>query len=463
MVNADQASISHERKLSFTRAKRLVLRPRVIASIVVIGLAIAPLGVRVRSLSRVPFIEEPFAPNPVSDFELHHEENAFTDFNEAHSKFVEFVGEAIELDEAEKTGWTSASGPAKDWVERNQAFMGDWLRGSRKPDAQYKRAGQYEFGEELPLIADSRRFCRLASLHSLRLLAEGKSAEAWDWLLASFRVSRQIGRRGTAYERVAGYWRHAASLDAVARWAHESSVSAELLGEASRDLQSAKNRRGAISECLQVEYSMLSRFIRSPSLYEALSDDEESKLDEWFNRLQLFLRGEPDVSERILRYVFANWLENADKDLSSRPRQIGNLRLFEFSQVSSKFSTLQLYDAIGCAIVAKNLLPPTAGVLSVVDLEILREDLIALVLALEHFARRHTSYPETLDALVPDFIEAVPVDLYSKSKERLRYLVQDDAIYLFSVGLNGKDDGGLFENGEDIGYRIGKPRQVYPK
>ncbi len=63
--------------------------------------------------------------------------------------------------------------------------------------------------------------------------------------------------------------------------------------------------------------------------------------------------------------------------------------------------------------------------------------------ALERYRLRHGSYPATLDPLVPDFLAQVPLD--PVNHQPLRYARTDDGLFrLWSVGLNGIDDGGIF-------------------
>jgi hypothetical protein len=62
--------------------------------------------------------------------------------------------------------------------------------------------------------------------------------------------------------------------------------------------------------------------------------------------------------------------------------------------------------------------------------------------ALERYRLAHGGYPDSLDALVPDCIEAVPHDVING--ESYRYRVRTDGTFLlYSVGWNQKDDGGL--------------------
>lgn len=65
--------------------------------------------------------------------------------------------------------------------------------------------------------------------------------------------------------------------------------------------------------------------------------------------------------------------------------------------------------------------------------------------ALERHRLVHGSYPEALNALVPGYLEAIPLDL---DQQPLRYQLQPDGSFiLYSIGVDLKDDNG----------RIGKP------
>ena len=67
--------------------------------------------------------------------------------------------------------------------------------------------------------------------------------------------------------------------------------------------------------------------------------------------------------------------------------------------------------------------------------------LTVTALALERFRLRHGKLPPELAALVPQFLSAVPLDLMSAKP--LRYqLNADGSFMLYSVGEDGRDDGG---------------------
>jgi hypothetical protein len=61
-------------------------------------------------------------------------------------------------------------------------------------------------------------------------------------------------------------------------------------------------------------------------------------------------------------------------------------------------------------------------------------------LACKIYKKQTGHYPETIDALVPEFLNKVPVDPFTGRP--LVYTLQDGGVIIYSVGSNEKDDGG---------------------
>jgi len=81
-----------------------------------------------------------------------------------------------------------------------------------------------------------------------------------------------------------------------------------------------------------------------------------------------------------------------------------------------------------------------------------------VVCALERYRRANGHYPETLDALVPQFADRLPHDIIGG--QPLKYRRTDDPpsqssgaasgkFLLYSIGWNGKDDGGIVARNQD--------------
>jgi len=62
-------------------------------------------------------------------------------------------------------------------------------------------------------------------------------------------------------------------------------------------------------------------------------------------------------------------------------------------------------------------------------------------LAIEQYRRRNGKIPKKLAELVPEFLNAVPID--PMDGKPLRYAINDDGYVLYSVGRNRIDDGGI--------------------
>src|SRR5262249_12971057 len=76
--------------------------------------------------------------------------------------------------------------------------------------------------------------------------------------------------------------------------------------------------------------------------------------------------------------------------------------------------------------------------------------------ALGIFHRQEGRYPKTLDALTPRYLAEVPTDIFSGNA--LIYRPNDKGYLLYSVGVNGRDEGGRNTEdnppGDDIGVRM---------
>ena len=66
---------------------------------------------------------------------------------------------------------------------------------------------------------------------------------------------------------------------------------------------------------------------------------------------------------------------------------------------------------------------------------------VLCAIALKRYSLRHAKPPASLDALVPEFLSAVPIDYMDGQPMRYK-LLSDGSPLLYSVGDDGKDDGG---------------------
>jgi hypothetical protein len=70
-------------------------------------------------------------------------------------------------------------------------------------------------------------------------------------------------------------------------------------------------------------------------------------------------------------------------------------------------------------------------------------DLARTAIALERYRLARGEFPESLDALAPQFLEKIPHDIIND--QPLHYRLDDGQFVLYSVGWNETDDGGVVE------------------
>ncbi|HEY5914265.1 MAG TPA: hypothetical protein VJA21_27060 [Verrucomicrobiae bacterium] len=80
-----------------------------------------------------------------------------------------------------------------------------------------------------------------------------------------------------------------------------------------------------------------------------------------------------------------------------------------------------------------------------------RRRLVVAAIGLERYRLGHGSYPKDLQSLVPDVLKSVPVDFMDGQPLRFR-LSELGAFVLYSVGLDGVDDGGKFSPAKEERY-----------
>lgn len=87
--------------------------------------------------------------------------------------------------------------------------------------------------------------------------------------------------------------------------------------------------------------------------------------------------------------------------------------------------------------------------------------LIIAAIACERYRLDTKSWPTSCEQLVPTYLKSVPIDPYTGQLLLLKAL--PDGLVIYSVGRDGKDDGGNVLPGEtparDLGYRLWNPAQ----
>jgi hypothetical protein len=108
-----------------------------------------------------------------------------------------------------------------------------------------------------------------------------------------------------------------------------------------------------------------------------------------------------------------------------------------------QLTAVRVWEGWGCDCVSavspwrnRSMLPRIAGYYQTRC----RLDAGLAMLAIAEYHRRNGRYPGTLDDLLPEFLPRLPIDY--ANRQALRYRRTAEGYLLYSIGVNGKDDGG---------------------
>ena len=82
------------------------------------------------------------------------------------------------------------------------------------------------------------------------------------------------------------------------------------------------------------------------------------------------------------------------------------------------------------------------GSLQIYFLAMAESRLAATAIAIRLYELDYGKRPDSLEVLVADYLPSVPVDPFADDQSRIRYIRDSGFDRLYSVGLNGRDDGG---------------------
>ncbi len=462
-----------------TRVQRIVLalvRPNTaILLILVVLLLSSPLIYRVSRLSGLPDIPPPFDLEKYGTVEIEPKDNAYEFYKQASALLI--GEESLDPDEYGKAldeGWPAASQDVRKWVADNQPAIALWREGTAKPDALDHQPKDSRVDLLLPVVQNLRAFARLAVLEGSRLEAEGQPQEAWDVDRAMFRSSRHCGRHGTMIERLVGIAIHAIAIESIQKWAANPDVDSAMLRQALEQVTSDYEMTALTSTAFRSEYFMAMSVLDDPNLAAFLKGGMLGRMGRLGPSLisdlptgpTLFLCNEPELSRRITKHAFTNWLAQVDKPWHARtPQRGGFLKLYD-PVPATKTRTLTPAEIekhfIG-SLVARILLPAMSNLDTSVTREQAKQACLIVILAAHAYHRDHGEFPEKLEDLRGGYLDELPADPFGKTGEAIHYRRIGERGVVWSIDDDQVDDGGDVEHVQggpdpgDSGYEFAPP------
>lgn len=375
------------------------------------------------------------------------------------------------VDRAMDHPWASAQiPPLAKWVEDNRAALDLAVEASRRP-RYYSSSPSYLDGRRTMLIAilfpdvqGVRNVARALSIRAMQNMGEGRLDKAWDDVLAIHRLARLEGQQGTLVERMV-----AISIDQMA-----CNGTRAVLGN--HDLKEQLARRIQQGLAGLPEFSPVADILDCSERLSGLDAALQIRLDGPQGLSGEGSFGSPGDIRRFQSSIY--WeivLEDMNRyydrlmqaaQVADREERARKLKEFEDGlkeddvvmksfafRIAAKFSKTVRSQCLATAL-ANLMLPATPSGLVAEDRCNTQIELTRLAAALAVYRAEHGAYPDSLDALVPDVLPELPVDVYHK--QAFHYHRDGDGYLLYSAGPNLKDDGGSHED-----WKVFAGRRLY--
>jgi hypothetical protein len=406
----------------------------------------------------------------------------------------EFLQRSDDLDQrqgrAMKWPWAVNDEPeVADWINRNRDPMALVTNASRRSDyynplVPKGRTEDWSPGlweSLLPNVQKCREVAAALVARALLQLKQRRMEQSWIDLLATHRLGRLMQRGGTLIEMLVGIAIEAIAGKAELVFLDKCEYSAQQIRKCwseIRDLPAMPTVAEKVDlteriNCLDTLMSIVRH--GTPYMERLASSTSQPSGGNQF-RARLFTHSiDWDPAFRNVNVWFdrcaagARILDQAarkkemdqiTRDLKNLKLQVGDIGLIEKELMGPK----QRGEMIGNILVA--LLIPAFDKVAIAaerTEQNLRNLHLAFALAAYHADNRR--YPETLAELAPNYIDKIPDDLFSGHP--LIYRLEGDGYLLYSVGVNGIDDGGQGYDddpkGDDLVIRMPVPEPKLKK
>jgi hypothetical protein len=367
-----------------------------------------------------------------------------------------------QLGKAQERPWTKNDFPVlAAWLEANQTSLEMIIAASRRPRYYSPLLGDDSgrlMNVVLPASQEIRHAAQALSARAMLRLSEGKTDACWQDLLATHRLARLCGQGFCLVEALTAQSIDGAACrgdQAICQTVRLSAPDAlRMRDEFSRlaplpnvvDIVDRGERWGSLSAVVSVargdatESNGFLEKMGNAITREVVDWDIPLRItNSWFDRAVEALR-KPTLKEQHQA------LEEFNKQLRLMADAVGGGTASSLPHPPNGWS-----ERVGQRI-ATLLFPAIDRVNDSARISAMRVELTKLSFSLAAYRSDNGSYPAELNALVPKYAAEIPPDVFNGGA--LRYINQDGGYVLYSVGRNGKDDGGRSadEDKEDKGW-----------
>jgi acetyl esterase/lipase len=380
----------------------------------------------------------------------------------------------------------------RPWSKQEYPLLAGWLAANEKPLARLveasKRPRRYDpllFGHSdeglalaalLPAANQFREPARALAARAMLHLKDDKLNAAWDDLLACHRLARLAGQGLTLIDALTALSIDGGACAGDQAMLQSDALSASQIAKMREDLARlprepkmvdkldvserfiyldgvASVAREGISSVSVLTGNPLAGGGKSKTLTELLMDDATRMAidwnlilrmgNAWYDRLVAACR----IPTRSKKWAELNKFDKDIKELTVDAKDPKSLGL----ALLTKSPREAVSQRIGNMFVGM-FLPALSAAVNAEDRGTMQSEVTRLGFALAAYRADHGAYPKELAELTPKYVAKVPSDIFANDGP-LHYKRQGTGYLLYSVGINGRDDGGRGYNdrkeGED--------------
>lgn len=265
-----------------------------------------------------------------------------------------------------------------------------------------------------PYYTEIKNCAHLLYLCMLTQIQSDRKSEACQSVMDELRLGRSLSREPSFFSFLMGHSIASMGIESVGRLLEDCSLSDQQIAVLHTELLQVRNGlrldRGLIGErCCLLDNLIMSQsmgFGTAPARWSGLMDTNVLRAIEFYDQLEAVAKMDPEK------------------------------RLKEYQKIQEESKQLSVLFFI------TRMLVPAVNSIAMIDLRrIAQMDCAITALEVERYRLAEGRLPETLEALVPKFIEAVPIDPFDGKP--LRYKRLEKGYTIYSIGEDGEDNGGV--------------------
>jgi hypothetical protein len=375
---------------------------------------------------------------------------------------------------------------ARPWSAKDHSVIAEWLKVNEKPLAvsaeALKRPAYFNplcsrrkegepsnlIGSLLPSVQKCRELASAFTSRAMLRVHEGKFDDAWQDLLACHRLGRLTSHGATIIESLVGIAIGQIANNSTLAYVEHAKLTPKQAAERLKDLQRLPPLKPMADKIDLLErlsgldaLQNIRRFGKNSGYLigelfgeDYKPSDEERKIlealdwttimrvmNKWYDRMAVAMR----VADRQAREKEFDKIDEELLAVKKKAAEAGNLtKLLQGKDAPGEAAG----TVIGEYLMAL-LMPAVRKVQMAHDRAEQSDRNLRVAFALAAYRADQGRYPAKLDDLAPDYLAAVPGDLFSGKP--LIYKPEEKGYLFYSVGPNGKDEGGRWYDDDPPG------------